>query len=201
MTDRNQDAELVEELREAAASRPLPVVSGAPQAVMIGPTSALHALLTRAASRIEALIAENRALKDAMREDGHEVGANSELGPSPEVIAEIQRKERENAAAVAGISRLPVGSIAEREWRPIETAPKASEGEPPTSVLLAWSYSDGRSGVGEAYWHPTDPPGGDWWWANTGPGDYYHSPILDGITGQLLGWQPLPQSPSKDTQP
>lgn len=81
-------------------------------------------------------------------------------------------------------------------WRSMDTAPMPGENEPRVPVLLAWNYRDGTMASGEAYWHPTDPEGGAWWWANTEPGDYFSSDILDGITGQIVAWMPIPDPPS-----
>jgi len=92
---------------------------------------------------------------------------------------------------------LPTSPAVGAGWRPMETAPRPKEWEPQAPVLLAWTRRDGPACVGEAYWHPTDPVDGGWWWANTGPGDYHADCIANCITGHIVGWQPLPAPPPK----
>lgn len=83
-------------------------------------------------------------------------------------MAESFRREQMEFARVA---------IAEvQRWRPIETAPR--DGTP----IIAWDAPI----CGEAYFETGDK---QWWWTNTGPGEY---------TGRCIfptQWQPLPAPP------
>lgn len=72
----------------------------------------------------------------------------------------------------------------EREWRPIETAPKAK------CVLVA--LSDGY--VGEAYSRNEGDEDDGWWWGNTSPGDY----TAEKISPEPTHWMPLPSHDRRD---
>lgn len=78
----------------------------------------------------------------------------------------------------------------------MDAAPMPGDGEPMQAVLLMWDNRDGSRHVGEAWWHPSDPDGGAWWWANTSPGDYRSDCIRESISGQILAWIPLPPPPT-----
>lgn len=71
------------------------------------------------------------------------------------------------------------------EWQPIETALK----DRPVIIQVTDETRDPI--VGEAQWHD-DGDGGDWWWANTSPGDYYSGPISEMNFGKPTHWMPLP---------
>ena len=91
-------------------------------------------------------------------------------------------------------------------WRSIfiDEPPKGKDGEAPISLLLSWTYvaENGKVAdrlVGEGYWAANEDGTGDWWWANTAPGDYYHDPIRDSITGQITHWAHMPSAPAADS--
>lgn len=50
--------------------------------------------------------------------------------------------------------------------------------------------------VGEAIWHVDAEDRGDWWWAGTGPGDYYADPISIANFNAPTHWRPLPEAPT-----
>jgi hypothetical protein len=79
-------------------------------------------------------------------------------------------------------------------WMPIETAPYRQD------VLVAVMGASGEWVIGEAYLRDTDNDyvGAPlWWWANTGPGDYYSDDILS-MSGRPLFWRSLPAAPGID---
>lgn len=78
------------------------------------------------------------------------------------------------------------------KWQPIETAPKDK-----TGVIIACPSMRVRGEwvVGEAYFSP-DEYGDGWWWANTSPGDYHSSPIIE-TNNPPTHWQPMPAPPAK----
>lgn len=60
------------------------------------------------------------------------------------------------------------------------------------SVLLCVPSLHGREPiVGEAIWRVDEDGRGDWWWAGTGPGDFYADPIIQ-TNAAPTHWQPLP---------
>jgi hypothetical protein len=87
----------------------------------------------------------------------------------------------------------PEGAVS-GAWLPIETAPYRQD------VLVAVMGASGEWVIGEAYLRDTDNDyvGAPlWWWANTGPGDYYSDDILS-MSGRPLFWRPLPEAPGID---
>lgn len=94
------------------------------------------------------------------------------------------------------MSQAPSSSVPVEGWRGIESAPKPKWGEPRQPVLLAWTYRNTPPASGEAYWHEDEDGNGDWWWANTGPNDYFSDTILNSITGQITAWRAVPEPPS-----
>lgn len=83
--------------------------------------------------------------------------------------------------------------LAERQWQPIETAPKDG-----TPVLLAVRNGDRRL-VGEAWFNPftetSDGPDGAWWWANESSGEYHADAIY--MRWTITHWMPLPAPPAE----
>lgn len=76
-------------------------------------------------------------------------------------------------------------------WQPIETLPELTDMQ---SVMIAIPRKDnGEWIVGEATWRIEDDNGA-LWWAGTGPGDYYASPISE-INDPPTHWRPLPTPP------
>ncbi len=121
-----------------------------------------------------------------------------------------ERDDRADEALFEHLAALDRGDVAdllalldrlreaEEAWQPIETAPRPEEYQPMVCVLLSWTdvsqEGEVRQTVGEGYWR-AEGAGGDWWWANLGPGDYHADPIAEMITGQITHWRPLPAPP------
>jgi len=106
----------------------------------------------------------------------------SEDGELVERVADALKRKMVEVGSRFGSSReaieiLARAAIAEvQRWRPIEEAPR--DGTP----IIAWDAPM----RGEAYFETGDK---QWWWTNTGPGEY---------TGRCIfptQWQPLPAPP------
>lgn len=79
----------------------------------------------------------------------------------------------------------------EREWQPIETAPKDR-----SPIVIAVPTKDRDDFiVGEAYFDP-EHYDGEWWWAGTGHGDYHGGPISEINHHMPTHWMPLPAPPA-----
>lgn len=102
------------------------------------------------------------------------------------------------AMAAYDVQRLALLTPAGEGWRPV--AEHAGFGLN-NSVIVAAPYvsDDGEAHyiIGEAYKiEPDDDAEPDWWWANTGPGDYTGDPIGFMDYGRPTLFQPLPSPPS-----
>ena len=122
-----------------------------------------------------------------------------------EMACEVLNELLEEASSVAALKPLaaaPVPSPHGNAWRPISEHTAFGLNN---SVIVAAPY-DNRGErtyiVGEAY--KIEPKGDaepEWWWANTGPGDYTGDPIGSMGYGAPTLFQPLPVAPSEGVEP
>jgi hypothetical protein len=76
-----------------------------------------------------------------------------------------------------------------REWLRIAGAPRDQ------NIIVAAMNTYSKTWiVGEARWEYDNRGDGDWWWANTCPGDYAADSIFN-MNGAVEFWQPLPPAP------
>lgn len=111
------------------------------------------------------------------------------------VIACVPEAITALAQAYLSLSRPQAGT-----WEPIETFVLEDRA---TAIVACPSLNKpGEWIIGEAVYICDDKPvdRGLWWWANTGPGDYFASPIIE-TNGAPAYWQPLPAAPSLTTPP
>lgn len=74
-------------------------------------------------------------------------------------------------------------------WSDIETFDAHGQNNP---AIVAVTDANRSDIVGEAWRHED----GEWWWAGTGPGDYYDNPISEIQYGHVTHWMPLPLGPT-----
>jgi len=100
------------------------------------------------------------------------------------------------------LAAAPVPPPHGNAWRPISEHTKFGLNN---SVIVAAPYDNKGERtyiVGEAY--NIEPKGDaepEWWWANTGPGDYTGDPIGSMGYGAPTLFQPLPVAPSEGVEP
>jgi len=103
---------------------------------------------------------------------------------------------------IALLAAAPVPSPHGNAWKPISEHTTFGLNN---SVIVAVPYDNKGERtyiVGEAY--RIEPKGDaepDWWWANTGPGDYTGDPIGSMGYGAPTLFQPLPVAPSEGVEP
>jgi len=100
------------------------------------------------------------------------------------------------------LAAAPVPSPHGNAWRPVSEHTAFGLNN---SVIVAVPYDNKGERtyiVGEAY--KIEPKGDaepEWWWANTGPGDYTGDPIGSMGYGAPTLFQPLPVAPSEGVEP